>query len=91
MSNYKNYPDELPDCPDCIENQIEVKHIEERIEINDEVPVKKKRKYEWKGDKTRKRSAEHNAKIAKALSGRQLSEEHRHAIAEAMIGNDNFK
>ena len=34
---------------------------------------------------------EHNAKIAKALTGRSLSEEHRQNIAESMIGNQNFK
>lgn len=52
----------------------------------------KKRKYVRKDPNkkiTRKRSAEHNEKIAKALRGRSLDPSHRDAISQSMIGNTN--
>lgn len=55
-------------------------------------PPKAKRKYVRKDPHkkiTRKRSAEHNEKIAKALRGRTLDPAHRDAIAQSMMGNTN--
>jgi len=37
----------------------------------------------------RKRTAEHNEKISRAMSGKSKSSEHCNAISEAMIGNEN--
>jgi|11BtaG_2_1085332.scaffolds.fasta_scaffold00028_5 hypothetical protein len=53
---------------------------------------RKKRKYVRKDPNkkiTRKRSPEHNEKIAAALRGRTLDPAHRDAIAQSMIGNSN--
>jgi hypothetical protein len=85
---------EAPECIGIEEIELSIEVVEE---CNGEAPVmvqsekKPKRPYQWKGEKRRQRSEEHNAKIAKALSGRQLSEEHRQSIADAMIGNQNFR
>lgn len=64
---------------------------EEPEEVEEEEP-RQKRKYVRKDPNkkiTRRRSAEHNAKIAKALTGRILDPSHRDAIAQSMIGNQN--
>ena len=37
----------------------------------------------------RKRSAEHNEKISRAMSGKSKSSDHCNAISEAMVGNEN--
>jgi len=37
----------------------------------------------------RKRSAEHNEKISRAMSGKSKSPAHCSAISEAMVGNEN--
>jgi hypothetical protein len=87
----KNMSDDIQDVSGCNVSVELIENIEKQMECQEEVPVKTKRKYVWKGEKKRNRSVEHNEKIAKALTGRQLSEEHRAAIAEAMIGNENFK
>lgn len=87
----KNNSVDIPEASGLKEVDEMVELLEEQLECTGEFPVKSKRKYEWKGDRTRKRSEEHNAKIAKALAGRTLSEEHRQNIAEAMVGNQNFK
>ena len=87
----------LPEVAGCLENESVEISIDSESECHVEAPaiqemnIKPKRKYEWKGERNRKRSKEHNAKIAKALTGRSLSEEHRQNIAESMIGNQNFK
>jgi len=38
---------------------------------------------------TRKRTAEHNEKISRAMSGKSKSSDHCNAISEAMVGNEN--
>lgn len=73
------------------EEEVVEKHVcNESCE--DPCPDRPKRKYVRK-DPTkkikRKRSAEHNAKIAEALRGRSLDPAHRDAIAQSMIGNQN--
>jgi len=79
-----------------IDSEVDVVE-EEQIHKCDEhceepCPDRPKRKYVRK-DPTkkikRKRSAEHNAKIAEALRGRSLDPAHRDAIAQSMIGNQN--
>ncbi len=87
----KNIVVDIPEVSGLKEIEDVIELLPDEIECNDDVPVKVKRKYVWKGDKKRQRSEEHNAKIAKALSGRQLSSEHKHNIAESMVGNQNFK
>ena len=65
---------------------------EEPEVIEEEEQPRKKRKYVRKDPNkkiTRKRSAEHNQKIAEALRGRVLDASHRDAIAQSMIGNQN--
>ena len=86
----KNNPVDIPEASGLNESGETIELLEEQLECHDEAPVKPKRKYQWKGEKKRKRSEEHNEKIAKSLSGRNLTEEHRQNIAEAMIGNNNF-
>jgi hypothetical protein len=87
----KNNSVDIPEASGLKVDDELIELLEEQIECTGEVVIKPKRKYEWKGEKTRKRSEEHNAKIAKSLAGRTLSEEHRQNIAEAMVGNQNFK
>jgi hypothetical protein len=86
----KNNPVDIPQTSGLNESGETIELLEEQLESNSEAPVKPKRKYQWKGEKKRKRSEGHNEKIAKSLTGRNLTEEHRQNIAEAMIGNDNF-
>ena len=89
--NVENVSVDILEASGLKENDERIELLEEQLESNVEAPVKPKRKYQWKGEKKRKRSEEHNEKIAKALTGRSLNEEHRQNIAEAMVGNDNFK
>ncbi len=93
MSNPKNDTDDTPEPLYDIQIENEIKPIQNNEECNVEAPTtpKPKRPYRWKGERTRTRSPEHNQKISKSLSGRQLSEEHKAAISEAMIGNQNFQ
>ena len=93
MSNPKNETHDIPQPPCDIQIDKEIKPIQNDEECNVEAPAapKPKRPYRWKGERTRTRSPEHNQKISKSLSGRQLSEEHKAAISEAMIGNQNFQ
>lgn len=81
------------------ENVEEVVDVVEEEEIHkcdenceEPCPDRPKRKYVRKDPAKkikRKRSAEHNAKIAEALRGRALDAAHREAIAQSMIGNQN--
>lgn len=89
--NIENVSVDIPQPSGLNENDERIELLEEQLECNVEAPVKPKRKYEWKGERRRKRSEEHNEKIAKSLTGRSLSDTHRQNIAEAMIGNDNFQ
>jgi hypothetical protein len=69
-----------------------VSEEEPEEEVQEEEPPRKKRKYVRKDPNkkiTRRRSPEHNQKIAEALRGRVLDAAHRDAIAQSMIGNQN--
>ena len=72
--NVENASVDIPEASGLKENDKTIELLEEQLESNVEAPVKPKRKYEWKGERKRKRSEGHNEKIAKSLTGRNLTE-----------------
>lgn len=67
-----------------------LKKIIDCIESEESIPQNLAKDYQAP-QITRTRTEEHNAKIARAMSGKAKSESHCAAISEAMIGNSNFQ
>jgi hypothetical protein len=72
------------------EEVVDIENINEDEKMQPEAfEDKPKKKRGLKKGQKIKRSEEHNKKIAEALTGRNLSEEHKAAISESMYGNVN--